>query len=523
MFQEITAVNIFYTAQQYEAIYIESALANILENEASLDTTTPVDPNPSLPRTALKLAHVINPVDHTKPIPLQHYSPVTLQISMDILSSDTITTGGLSDRYLACSVRFPKELWTPEAIMLPHWFRPPDLLDNPPAALWSSYKLAPSIQNLKCTHIKDLTITVPVEQLSYQTGTDAPKQFFPDELGFISTVPPRKFPREMNVDFSPATPRNLDMSYNRLEDHFQDLTFQITPPKEPHGHNAREPNNPHTRILRQRGNPLSKEQHDAISLTAKATNTQENVATERTAPPETRQPAPTHEPSTGQVRPTPPTPELSPVNTEGATAAPGTVPAMLSLGTSASDLLESPTTPLDSSNSTGMNVTSGHSTSIDLTLTNTSVDTEIQDQVQLFSGPHPPDHAGDTFHLPPGLLLNKTVPPKDSAGTTTRLAKKAQNLSEEHILFLSQLLEHVNQIPQESITMSFREPLVYFDLDTKQFMQDQSMATSHNIQALERLIELDAKDKENLFQQMGKNFFSMFGKIIKQFPRKHKD
>jgi hypothetical protein len=113
--------------------------------------------------------------------------------------------------------------------------------------------------------------------------------------------------------------------------------------------------------------------------------------------------------------------------------------------------------------------------------------------------------------------------PKDSAGTKTRLAKKAENLSEEHILFLSQLLEHVNQIPQESITMSFLEPLVYFDLDTKKFIQAQSMATSHNIQALERLIELDAKDKENLFQQMGKNFFNMFGKIIKQFPRKNKD
>ena len=91
------AVNIFYTAQQYEAIYIESALANILENEARLDATTPVDPNPSLPRTSLKLVHIIDPVDHTKPIQLQHYSPITLQISMDILSSTTITIGGLSE------------------------------------------------------------------------------------------------------------------------------------------------------------------------------------------------------------------------------------------------------------------------------------------------------------------------------------------------------------------------------------------------------------------------------------------
>ena len=81
----------------------------------------------------------------------------------------------------------------------------------------------------------------------------------------------------------------------------------------------------------------------------------------------------------------------------------------------------------------------------------------------------------------------------------------------------------MNLIPQESITMSFLEPLVYFDHETKQFMQDLSMAISHNIQALDKLIELDAKEKENLFQQMGKDFFNMFGRIIKKFPRKHKD
>ena len=75
MFQEIMAVNIFYKVQQYETIYIESALATILENEARMDATTPVNTNPSLPRTALELAHVINHVDPTKPIPLQHYLP----------------------------------------------------------------------------------------------------------------------------------------------------------------------------------------------------------------------------------------------------------------------------------------------------------------------------------------------------------------------------------------------------------------------------------------------------------------
>jgi hypothetical protein len=95
------AINIYYTPQQYEAKFLESALANILENEARLDSTTPINPNPSLPRTSLKLVHIIDPVDHTKPIQLQHYSPITLKISMDILSSTTNTIGGLSERYLA--------------------------------------------------------------------------------------------------------------------------------------------------------------------------------------------------------------------------------------------------------------------------------------------------------------------------------------------------------------------------------------------------------------------------------------
>ena len=81
----------------------------------------------------------------------------------------------------------------------------------------------------------------------------------------------------------------------------------------------------------------------------------------------------------------------------------------------------------------------------------------------------------------------------------------------------------MNLIPQESITMSFLEPLVHFDQETKQFVQDLTMATSHNIQALDKLIELDAKKKDTLFSQVGKDFFTMFGKIIKQFQRNHKD
>jgi hypothetical protein len=99
------------------------------------------------------------------------------------------------------------------------------------------------MQNIECTHIQDLTITVPVNQLSYQTGTDSPRQFFPDELGYISTVPPPKFPREMNVDFRKFNPtrRDLDMSYNHLEDHFQGLNFASVPPRELNGQDTRDP------------------------------------------------------------------------------------------------------------------------------------------------------------------------------------------------------------------------------------------------------------------------------------------
>ena len=304
------AVNLFYKVQQYEAIYIESVLANILENEARMDSTTPVNPNPSLPRTALELARVTNHVDPTKPIPLQHYLPVILQISLDILSAEAVTTEGLSDCYLACSVRFQKGLWAPADIKLPRWFGLPTLTDYPPAALWSSYKLSPSIQNLKCTNIKDFTINIPVEQLQYQVSTDDPRQlddprqFYPDEQGYISTVIPPKFPQEMNVDFSPPQQRNLDTLYKQFEDHFQDLTFEIPPPREPR---AREPHNPHTRILRNRGHPLSKEQHDTLHLAYVATLPPENITTESTAPPDTRQPAPPPKPSSEPVLQAPPT------------------------------------------------------------------------------------------------------------------------------------------------------------------------------------------------------------------------
>ena len=516
MFQEIMPVNLFYKVQQYEAIYIESVLANILENEARMDSTTPVNPNPSLPRTALKLARVTNHDDPTKPIPLQHYLPVNLQISLDILSADAVTTEGLSDRYLAVSVRFQKELWAPHDIALPCWLGLPTLTEYPPAALWSSYQLSPSIQNLKRTNIKDFTINIPVEQLQYQIShddpyqLDEPRQFYPDERGYISTVIPPKFPQEMNVDFSPTQQRNLDNLYNQFEDHFQDLTFDVPPTRELR---AREPHNPHTRILRSRGHPLSKEQFDhitSITSTYVDNHPTEVITPESAAQPGTTQPTISSEQA-------PPTLGLSTAITEGTLPGLTITPVTPSLDDSAADSLGSPSALLNTSKSTGLTATT-----IDLDITDTSFDRELRN-IQNSSGSNPLDEDDDTFQVPQGLTLTTIEPPKTSEGVKTRLAKKAEDLSEEHSQFLSQLLKHVNLIPQESITMSFLEPLVQFDKETKQFVQDPTMATSHNIQALDKLIELDAKKKDTLFSHVGKDFFTTLGKIIKQFQRINKD
>ena len=37
----------------------------------------------------------------------------------------------------------------------------------------------------KSTHVKNINVTIPVEQLQYKHGDEDPKQFFPDEYGFI--------------------------------------------------------------------------------------------------------------------------------------------------------------------------------------------------------------------------------------------------------------------------------------------------------------------------------------------------
>ena len=213
-------------------------------------------------------------------------------------------------------------------------------------------------------------------------------------------------------------------------------------------------------------------------------------------------------------------PEQTPGITEkGATATAGGRPAILDLGISVQNHLNSPTPPLDTSKSSGVNASTGQRTSspaaFEISVTSTSVDDDINTSVALLAGPQPEYPDADVFPMPPG----RKVPPKDSTGPSTRLSKKAENLSEELIQFLTQLLDHVNQIPQEVITMIFLEPLVSYDSNTKKFIQDPSRTTSHNIQALEQLIHITNKEKENLFQQVGKIFVNQLGKWTKHIPR----
>ena len=179
------SINIYFAPSMYESKYLESTIQNVLETEARLDSTSPIEPNPTLPRQSVKLVHLIDPIDPTKPLRLPHYLPITLTIRLNILSSTSTTQGRLSERYLSCSVLFPPDIWTTDQIEIPFWPRHPHLLDGPEAALWSIFKLAPSILKVKSTHVTDIAITVPVEQLQYQQGADPIRQFFPDEHGML--------------------------------------------------------------------------------------------------------------------------------------------------------------------------------------------------------------------------------------------------------------------------------------------------------------------------------------------------
>ena len=115
------------------------------------------------------------------------------------------------------------------------------------------------------------------------------------------------------------------------------------------------------------------------------------------------------------------------------------------------------------------------------------------------------------------------LPMQDTAGPTTRLKQKAENLTSEHLTFLDALIKHINFMPEEAITTIFLEPLISYDQDKKQFVEHHHLATSHNIHALDRLIKLDQKEKSGLFASVGKQFFTQLGKAAKLITPKNKD
>ena len=83
----------------------------------------------------------------------------------------------------------------------------------------------------KSTHVKDINVTIPVEQLQYKQGDEDHRQFFPDEYGFISTKPPPHFPTAMNVDFGETT-RRQELSYDNLQTNFREMNISRDLPRE---------------------------------------------------------------------------------------------------------------------------------------------------------------------------------------------------------------------------------------------------------------------------------------------------
>ena len=83
----------------------------------------------------------------------------------------------------------------------------------------------------KSTHVKNINVTIPVEQLQFKQGDEDHRQFFPDEHGFISTKPPPHFLTAMNVDFGETT-RRQELSYDNSQTHFREMNISKDLPRE---------------------------------------------------------------------------------------------------------------------------------------------------------------------------------------------------------------------------------------------------------------------------------------------------
>ena len=106
------AIDIYYQPSLYETKFLESAIQNALEQDARLDSTAPQDQNPILPRVPVKLIHLIDPADATKPLKLPHYKPINLTIRLDRLSVSSTNLDGTRTRFLSCSNTLPQDIFT---------------------------------------------------------------------------------------------------------------------------------------------------------------------------------------------------------------------------------------------------------------------------------------------------------------------------------------------------------------------------------------------------------------------------
>ena len=176
------AIDIYYQPSLCETKFLESTIQNALEQDARLDSTAPQDQNPILPRVPVKLIHLIDPADSTKPLRLPHYKPINLTIRLDRLSVSSTNLDGTRNRFLSCSITLPQDILTlagPQ-VELPLWPEEHALVNPPEAAPWALFLLTPSSMSSKSTHVKNINVTIPVEQLQYKQGEEDHRQFFPD-------------------------------------------------------------------------------------------------------------------------------------------------------------------------------------------------------------------------------------------------------------------------------------------------------------------------------------------------------
>ena len=137
------AIDIYFQPSVYKTKFIESTIQNVLEQDARLDSKTPLDSSPILPRDPIRLIHLIDPADPTKPLTLLHYKPINLTIRLDRLSVSSTNHDGSRDRFLACSITLPQDILNIEGnqVELPLWPEERNLVNPPEGAHWALFKL----------------------------------------------------------------------------------------------------------------------------------------------------------------------------------------------------------------------------------------------------------------------------------------------------------------------------------------------------------------------------------------------